>query len=128
MCNKIKGGLEMKRYHKDIYFPITLNFSKFWDNIPLLTYSAHFLKRLGERYRKHIPQINLATAKRGDVFEVYAENNNIEKLGIRIRVNKFKYNCYIISKDGNVLTAWTTHKPGILCNMDTSLYEKRCIK
>lgn len=115
----------MKRYHKDVYFPVFLDLDGFLKNLPQLTYSKHFLQQLGKKGRTKIPQINAAIARtRGNIFEVYVENGVIEKACISIRVDRFKSYVYVIAKSGYVVTAWVTRKEGILCNMNKSLYER----
>ena len=41
----------MKRYHKDVYFPVFLDLDGFLKNLPQLTYSKHFLQQLGKKGR-----------------------------------------------------------------------------
>ena len=109
----------MKRYHKDVYFPVFLDLDGFLKNLPQLTYSKHFLQQLGTQ------GINAAIARtRVNIFEVYVENGVIEKACISIRVDRFKSYVYVIAKSGYVITAWVTRKEGILCNMNKSLYER----
>ena len=71
----------MKRYHKDVYFPVFLDLDGFLKNLPQLTYSKHFLQQLSKKGRTKIPQINAAIARtRGNIFEVYVENGVIENV------------------------------------------------
>lgn len=114
----------MKRFHKNVFMP-QLNISRFWNNITELRFKKHFHYRMAERKKKckgfFLPTID--QLRQGEVFEVYVENRSIEKVCVRIEGRKSDF-CFVVSKNGAVLTVWATGKQNLYDRVDYSVYSK----
>lgn len=115
----------MKRYHKDVYMPKNLDFEKFWNDIDFLVLSYHFIQRFSKR-RNSKRDIKIPDKKwcleNSEIFEVYAENSKIVKVGIKVPGEKVD-SCYIIGRNGTVLTVWSAKKNHTM-KFDRTLYER----
>lgn len=117
----------MKRFHKNVFMP-KLNINKFWRKIRKIWYTHHFFVRVGEREHKCrgwfiVPTIQ--NLKQGEIFEIYVSKNCgnyiIEKVCVRLS-GKYSDFCYVIGKDGGVITAWATGKYNQYDKIDYSIY------
>lgn len=114
----------VKRYHKDVFMP-NFDMTLFWKNIKKVCGTKHFLKRLAERKSVHkgmfFPTLN--QLKRGEIFEIYVEEHHIEKVCLRLAGKKSDY-CFVLGRNGNILTSWATGKYNKYDRIDKSIYSK----
>ena len=114
----------MKRYHKNVFMP-ELNITGFWNTLPKIKFRKHFFYRMEERNKVckgfFIPTLD--QFRDGEVFEVYVERGIIEKVCVRVEGRKSDF-CFVVSKNGFVLTVWATGKHNQYDKIDYSVYCK----
>lgn len=97
------------RYHKDIYFPATLNFAEFWAKIQKakIIETAHFVDRKTQR---EMPKPTLAELMNAEVFEVYTCFGKLTKVCVKIYKEDLQDCCYVISTSAKVVTGWKRYR------------------
>lgn len=107
-----------------------LNINNFWRKIKSIWYTRHFYVRLAERQHKCRGNFIIPTKKllkQGEIFEIYVNKVGkeyiIEKVCVRLS-GKYSDFCYVIGKEGGIITTWVTGKTNQYERIDYSIYAK----
>lgn len=113
---------QFRRFHKNVFMP-KFNLEKYWGRITEIKLAYHFLDRMERNSRFkgfHIPTVE--ELSKGEVFEVYFAYYGIDRLCVRLKGERSDF-CYVISRNGHLITAWATGKKNTYDNIDYSIYE-----
>lgn len=120
----------MSRYHKEIYIPVTIKgqFKAFTDKLNTLNwaYTSHSIDNIKDRYynvKEILTFINSLRLKEKDIFEVYADNDNIIKLCYRIEYDTCDI-ILVLSKDKTIITIYTNDFEDLHYSLNKSIYKQ----
>ena len=94
------------------------NLEEFWKGVQKLTPTRHFIERLKE---KKIPIPSIDEVRRGQIFEIGIEFDEVLKVCYRVHTPKNDY-CYVIRKGGVLVTAWRQHPKDSHSTLDVTKY------
>ncbi len=124
----------MKRYHKEVYIPISdlKKLKSFNNKLNELdwTYSRHCLSNLKHRVidiKGVLDFIKNTVLDYNNIFEYYTLYGNIEKACYRLPWNNNIDICLVISKLKNIITIYINNKEDKHITLKHELYQKEVI-